>query len=108
MIEGDEAEDLEPLARACGRGDVGAARKRALREPVDLAGFAYLLAFGVDPGTAVLAVLAYRAIAFWLPTLPGAIAYFQLRRTMGEWKAEQAEAEAELELQPAPARVAIA
>jgi uncharacterized membrane protein YbhN (UPF0104 family) len=62
------------------------------------------LAFGVDPGTAVLAVLAYRAIAFWLPTLPGAIAYFQLRRTMGEWKAEQAEAE----LQPAPARIAVA
>jgi uncharacterized membrane protein YbhN (UPF0104 family) len=61
------------------------------------------LAFGVDPGTAVLAVLAYRAIAFWLPTLPGAIAYFQLRRTMGEWKAEQ-DAEPEL----APARVAVA
>jgi uncharacterized membrane protein YbhN (UPF0104 family) len=62
------------------------------------------LAFGIDPGTAVLAVLAYRAIAFWLPTLPGAIAYFQLRRTMGEWKAEQAEAEP----QPAPARIAVA
>jgi uncharacterized membrane protein YbhN (UPF0104 family) len=60
------------------------------------------LAFGVDPGTAVLAVLAYRAIAFWLPTLPGAIAYFQLRRTMGEWKAEQAA----VEPQPAPAPVA--
>src|SRR5690348_16396751 len=41
------------------------------------------LAFGVDPGTAVLAVLAYRGIAFWLPTLPGAIAYFQLRRKIG-------------------------
>jgi uncharacterized membrane protein YbhN (UPF0104 family) len=50
------------------------------------------LAFGVDPGTAVLAVLSYRAIAFWLPTLPGLVAYFQLRRTMGEWKAEDAAA----------------
>jgi putative heme transporter len=50
------------------------------------------LAFGVDPATAVLAVLSYRAIAFWLPTLPGLVAYFQLRRTMGEWKAEDAAA----------------
>jgi uncharacterized protein (TIRG00374 family) len=49
------------------------------------------LAFGVDPGTAVLAVLSYRAIAFWLPTLPGLVAYFQLRRTVGDWKAEDAE-----------------
>ena len=64
------------------------------------------LAFGVDPGTAVIAVLTYRAIAFWLPTLPGAIAYFQLRRTMGEWKAE--EAEAAPAAAPAPARIAVA
>jgi uncharacterized membrane protein YbhN (UPF0104 family) len=62
------------------------------------------LAFGVDPGTAVIAVLTYRAIAFWLPTLPGAIAYFQLRRTMGEWKAS------EVEDAPAtaPGRIAVA
>ncbi len=32
-------------------------------------------AFGVDFNLAVLAVLSYRAISFWLPTLPGAIAY---------------------------------
>jgi putative heme transporter len=51
------------------------------------------LAFGVEPGAAVIAVLTYRAIAFWLPTLPGAIAYLQLRRTMGEWRAEQESAE---------------
>ena len=38
-------------------------------------------AFGVDVGLAVVAVLTYRAFAFWLPTIPGAIAYFQLRRT---------------------------
>ena len=30
--------------------------------------------------TRSVAVLTYRAFAFWLPTLPGAIAYFQLRR----------------------------
>jgi len=64
------------------------------------------LAFGVDPATAVLAVLSYRAIAFWLPTLPGLVAYFQLRRTVGDWKAEDAVAEPEP--LPAPARVAIA
>ena len=62
------------------------------------------LAFGVDPATAVLAVLSYRAIAFWLPTLPGLIAYFQLRRTMGEWRAEDEAAEPVA----APGRIAVA
>jgi uncharacterized membrane protein YbhN (UPF0104 family) len=70
------------------------------------------LAFGVDPGTAVLAVLSYRAIAFWLPTAPGLIAYFQLRRTIGDWKAEDAaaddELQPELEPLPAPSRIAVA
>jgi uncharacterized membrane protein YbhN (UPF0104 family) len=47
-------------------------------------------AFGVNLDEAVLAVLSYRAISFWLPTLPGAIAYFQLRRTVARWKVEQA------------------
>ena len=28
-------------------------------------------AFGVSPPLAVVSVLAYRAFAFWLPTLPG-------------------------------------
>ncbi|HKN94688.1 MAG TPA: lysylphosphatidylglycerol synthase transmembrane domain-containing protein [Thermoleophilaceae bacterium] len=62
------------------------------------------LAFGVDPATAVLAVLSYRAIAFWLPTLPGLIAYFQLRRTMGEWRAEDEATEPVA----APGRIAVA
>jgi uncharacterized membrane protein YbhN (UPF0104 family) len=52
-------------------------------------------AFGVDVNLALLAVLSYRAIAFWLPTIPGAIAYFQLRRTVARWRSEQEE--------PAPA-----
>ena len=30
-------------------------------------------AFGVNFDLAVLAVLSYRAISFWLPTIPGAI-----------------------------------
>ena len=37
------------------------------------------LAFGVKGSLAVLAVLAYRTISYWLPTIPGAIAYFRLR-----------------------------
>jgi uncharacterized protein (TIRG00374 family) len=46
-------------------------------------------AFGVDFNLAVLAVLSYRGISFWLPTIPGAIAYFQLRRTVARWREEQ-------------------
>ena len=45
-------------------------------------------AFGVNLELAVLAVLSYRAISFWLPTLPGAVAYFQLRRTVARWRTE--------------------
>ena len=44
------------------------------------------IAFGVDAGLAVVAVLTYRAFAFWLPTIPGAIAYFQLRKTVARWR----------------------
>ncbi len=44
-------------------------------------------AFGVPGSLAVVAVLSYRAFAFWLPTVPGAIAYFQLRRTVRGWVA---------------------
>jgi hypothetical protein len=46
-------------------------------------------AFGVDAGLAVVAVLVYRAFVFWLPTLPGAIAYFQLRKTVEGWRRER-------------------
>jgi uncharacterized membrane protein YbhN (UPF0104 family) len=45
-------------------------------------------AFGVDVELSVVAVLAYRGFAFWLPTLPGAVAYLQLRRTVQRWSAE--------------------
>jgi uncharacterized protein (TIRG00374 family) len=38
------------------------------------------VAFGVHAELAVAAVLAYRLFSFWLPTIPGAIAYLQLRR----------------------------
>ena len=38
------------------------------------------LAFGVEKSLAVIAVLGYRTISYWLPTIPGAIAYLRLRR----------------------------
>jgi uncharacterized membrane protein YbhN (UPF0104 family) len=47
-------------------------------------------AFGVSVEGAVVAVLAYRAFAFWLPTLPGAFAYLQLRKTVQRWREEPA------------------
>jgi uncharacterized protein (TIRG00374 family) len=40
------------------------------------------LAFGVNGSLSVLAVLGYRTISYWLPTVPGVIAYFQLRRRL--------------------------
>jgi uncharacterized protein (TIRG00374 family) len=43
-------------------------------------------AFDVDFGLATVAVLAYRGFTFWLPTLPGVIAYLQLRRTVERWE----------------------
>jgi len=43
------------------------------------------VAFGVDGGLAVVAVLVYRAFTFWLPMIPGVIAYFQLRKTVERW-----------------------
>ena len=47
---------------------------------------AALIGLDVAGGLAVVAVLSYRAFAFWLPTLPGAIAYVQLRRTVEVWE----------------------
>ena len=48
-----------------------------------------LVAFGVNSGLAVVAVLVYRAFTFWLPLVPGLIAYFQLRKTIDLWGAER-------------------
>lgn len=50
---------------------------------------AALIAFGTQGSLAVLGVLAYRLISFWLPTLPGTIAYIRLRRTVSRWRERQ-------------------
>src|SRR4051812_22539495 len=60
------------------------------------------VAFGVDPGAAIVAVLAYRVFSFWLPIVPGALAFGSLRRTVAKWEGEPAEAPA----RPRPRRVA--
>jgi uncharacterized protein (TIRG00374 family) len=46
-------------------------------------------AFGVDAGLAVVAVLVFRAFTFWLPLLPGVIAFFRLRTRVEEWRNER-------------------
>ena len=52
------------------------------------------VAFGVHADQAVVAVLAYRAISFWLPTLPGIAGYFILRRTVRRWARSDGDAAA--------------
>jgi uncharacterized protein (TIRG00374 family) len=49
-----------------------------------------LVAFGVSGSLALIAVLVYRLLAFWLPSIPGAVAYFQLRRTVSRWHSADA------------------
>jgi uncharacterized protein (TIRG00374 family) len=46
-------------------------------------------AFGVDAGLAVVAVLVFRAFTFWLPLLPGVIAFFRLRARVEGWRRER-------------------
>lgn len=45
-----------------------------------------LVAFGVPGDRALVGVLAYRAISFWLPTLPGIVGYLYLRSTVHTWR----------------------
>lgn len=62
-----------------------------------------LLAFDQPGAQVVVAVLTYRLIGYWLPTIPQAIAYFQLNRTLGQWKEERAAARAAAAAQAVPA-----
>jgi uncharacterized protein (TIRG00374 family) len=58
--------------------------------PVDAGMIAAFLLFDIPKESVFPAVLTYRLIAFWLPTVPGIIAYFQLRRTTRRWEDEDA------------------
>ncbi|HSD25578.1 MAG TPA: lysylphosphatidylglycerol synthase transmembrane domain-containing protein [Solirubrobacterales bacterium] len=40
-----------------------------------------LIGFDVNAGLAIVGVLAYRLLSFWLPVIPGVVAYVQLLRT---------------------------
>lgn len=45
-----------------------------------------LVALGAAAPVTIAAVVVYRLISCWMPTLPGLAAYLQLRRRMGEWE----------------------
>ncbi len=53
-----------------------------------------LIAFGAPGSLAILGVLAYRVISFWLPTIPGGVAYVRLRTTVARWREADADAAA--------------
>jgi hypothetical protein len=57
-----------------------------------------LIAFGVDADLAIVSVLAYRAIAIWLPAPIGLVALGKLRGTLAAWGRED-----ELVAEPVPA-----
>ena len=52
---------------------------------VDGGMIAALIGFGVPGGLAIAAVLSYRAFSFWLPTVPGILAYLRLLRDVRGW-----------------------
>jgi putative heme transporter len=54
--------------------------------PVDAGMIAAFLLFDIPSNSVFPAVLTYRLIAFWVPTIPGIIAYFQLRGTVRGWE----------------------
>jgi uncharacterized protein (TIRG00374 family) len=43
-------------------------------------------ALGMDSGLALVGVLTFRGFTFWLPTVPGVIAFLALRRTVEHWR----------------------
>jgi uncharacterized protein (TIRG00374 family) len=45
--------------------------------------------FGLPGAEVFAAVLIYRLLAFWLPVLPGFVAFLQLRRTVARWESER-------------------
>jgi uncharacterized membrane protein YbhN (UPF0104 family) len=61
-----------------------------------------LLAFGVAADLAIVSVLAYRAMAIWIPAPIGLVALGKLRRTMTRWAREDAEPELDAPLRPRP------
>ena len=65
-----------------------------------------LLAFGVAPDLALTSVLAYRAVAIWLPAPVGLVGLAALRARIGRWAREDDDAAELVETIVAPAFVA--
>jgi uncharacterized membrane protein YbhN (UPF0104 family) len=55
--------------------------------PVEGGMVAAFAACHVPVALALISVLAYKAIATWLPAIPGTLAYLRLRHTVGAWRA---------------------
>ena len=43
------------------------------------------LIYGIPIDTVLPAVLTFRLVGFWLPIIPGVIAYFALRKQVNTW-----------------------
>ena len=71
---------------------------------VDAGMIGAFLLFDLEVGNSTIfaAVLTYRLIAFWLPLVPGVIAFFQLRRTVLNWEQEGRGKLRDKPLEPAP------
>jgi uncharacterized membrane protein YbhN (UPF0104 family) len=63
-----------------------------------------LAAFGVAPEVALVSVLAYRAVAIWLPAPIGLVGLSGLRKTIARWEREDAPAPAPVVAMPARPR----
>lgn len=61
-----------------------------------------LLAFGVAADLALVSVLAYRALAIWLPAPVGLVALASLRRTLARWASEDADEPAQVYVPSSP------
>ena len=48
-----------------------------------------LIALGAPVGGAIAAVLAYRAVAVWLPAAPGIVSLASLRRSVAAWREDE-------------------
>jgi uncharacterized membrane protein YbhN (UPF0104 family) len=62
-----------------------------------------LLAFGVAADLAIVSVLAYRALAIWVPAPVGLLALGRLRRTLARWSREDEPAVEVETVRPRPA-----
>jgi uncharacterized membrane protein YbhN (UPF0104 family) len=65
-----------------------------------------LLAFGVAADLAIVSVLAYRAMAIWIPAPIGLLALGRLRRTLARWSREDEPAVAVEAVRPREVRPA--